>query len=96
MKANEGLLQNFYTTTVRLKNIETNSIQMKLISLSPVVSTPFSRQKKVAPKAYALKTIVYFKNHNDWITEELKSYIEKELPSSTAAFKATLRQILPF
>lgn len=52
--------------------------------------------KKVAPKVHVLKTIVYFKNHNDWIEEELKSYIEKELPSSTAAFKAALRQILPF
>jgi len=33
--------------------------------------------KKVAPKAHALKTIVYFKNHNDWVEDELKSYIEK-------------------
>ena len=52
--------------------------------------------KKVAPKAHALKTIVYFKNHNDWVEDELKSYIEKELPTSTAAFKSSLRQILPF
>lgn len=51
--------------------------------------------KKVAPKAYALKTIVYFKNHEDWIVEELKSYVERELPNSSAALKATLKQIIP-
>ena len=52
--------------------------------------------KIVAPKAHALKTIVYFKNHNDWVEDELKSYIEKELPTNSAAFKSSLRQILPF
>ena len=52
--------------------------------------------KKVDSKANALKTIIYFKNHNDWVEDELKSYIEKELLTRTAAFKSSLRQILPF
>tara|TARA_B110000971_G_scaffold36542_1_gene34867 strand:- start:1341 stop:1526 length:186 start_codon:yes stop_codon:yes gene_type:complete len=52
--------------------------------------------KKVASKAHALKIIIYFKNHNDWVKDELKSYIEKELLTRTAAFKSSLRQILPF
>lgn len=52
--------------------------------------------KKVAPKVFVIKTLVYFKNHREWIAPELKAYIQKELPNSSAAFKSTLRQIMPF
>ena len=52
--------------------------------------------KKVAPKVFTLKTLIYFKDHNGWIIEELKSFIERELPKNSPAFKATLRQILLF
>ena len=52
--------------------------------------------KKVAPKVFTLKTLIYFKDHNGWIIEELKSFIERKLPKNSSAFKGTLRQILPF
>ena len=52
--------------------------------------------KKVATKVFVIKTLVYFKNHQEWIVPELKAYIQKELPNSSAAFKSILRQITPF
>ncbi|MDB4621166.1 hypothetical protein OAG81_04115 [Flavobacteriaceae bacterium] len=51
--------------------------------------------KKIAPKAFALKTIIFFKYHEEWIKTELSSFIEQELPRTSPGLKATVRQILP-
>ena len=96
MKANEDLLPNSYITIVELKNRETYLCTKEIDIIITCCFDTLLDAIKVAPKVHALKTIVYFKNHKDWVEDEFKSYIEKELPTSTAAFKSSLRQILPF
>ncbi len=51
--------------------------------------------KKVAPKVFVIKTLVYFKDHHEWVSGELNAYIQKELYKSSAAFKSVLRRIMP-
>ena len=72
------------------------SLEKKQIDL--IVDFCFStllEAKKIAPKAFALKTIIFFKYHEEWIKTELSSFIEQELPRTSPGLKATVRQILP-
>jgi hypothetical protein len=39
------------------------------------------KAKKVAPKVFVIKILVYFKNHHEWVSGELNAYIQKELNS---------------
>ena len=78
---------------------EKNRAQLSTTQNDIIVACCFDtliEAKKVAPKVFTLKTLIYFKDHNGWIIEELKSFIKRELPKNSPAFKATLRQILPF
>ncbi len=80
-------------------DVKKNREQLSKTQIDTIVTLCFDtllEAKKVAPKAYVIKTLAYFKNHESWILPELKSYIEKEIPNSTAAFKSVVKQLLIF
>ena len=49
--------------------------------------------KKAAALAFSMKTLHFFRQHHDWIEEELQAYIEQRLPNSSAGFRSVVRQI---
>ena len=49
--------------------------------------------KKAAALAFAMKTLHFFRTHEDWIEEELQAYIAQRLPNSSAGFQSVVRQI---
>lgn len=49
---------------------------------------------KVAPKAYAMRTLFTLGKHYDWIHPELKNIITKEFPNHSAAYKAVAKEVL--
>jgi len=50
--------------------------------------------EKVAPKAYSMTTLFLFGKDFDWIYPELKTILERDFHTQSAAFKARARQIL--
>ena len=48
---------------------------------------------KVAPIAFAMKTLHFFRNNKPWISEEIEAYIEKKLHNSSTGFQSVVRQI---
>ena len=49
--------------------------------------------KKVAPLAFALKTLYFFGNPKTSISKEIQAFIEKKLPKSNAGFRPVVKQI---
>ena len=49
--------------------------------------------EKAAALAFAMKTLHFFRQHEDWIEEELQAYIAQRLPNSSAGFRSVVRQI---
>ena len=49
--------------------------------------------KKIAAIAFAMKTLHFFRKHENWIEEELYAYIEKKHPNSSAGFKSLVNQL---
>lgn len=49
--------------------------------------------KKIAAIAFAIKTLHFFRKHENWIEEELYTYIEKKHPNSSAGFKSLVNQL---
>lgn len=48
---------------------------------------------KIAAIAFAMKTLYFFRFHQEWIDIELQAYIDQRLPNSSKSFKALVRQI---
>ena len=49
--------------------------------------------KKAAALAFSMKTLHFFRQHQDWIEAELQAYIEQRLPNSSPGLRAVVRQI---
>lgn len=49
--------------------------------------------KKAAALAFSMKTLHFFRHHQDWIEGELQAYIEQSLPNSSPGFRSVVRQI---
>ncbi|MDA9886825.1 hypothetical protein N9D55_05270 [Flavobacteriaceae bacterium] len=49
--------------------------------------------KKIAAIAFAMKTLHFFRKHENWIEEELYAYIEQKRPNSSAGFKSLVNQL---
>ena len=49
--------------------------------------------EKAAALAFSMKTLHFFRNHEDWIEGELQAYIEQRLPNSSPGFRSVVRQI---
>ena len=49
--------------------------------------------EKAAALAFSMKTLHFFRDHEDWIEGELKAYIEQRLPNSSPGFRSVVRQI---
>lgn len=49
---------------------------------------------KVAPKMYAMHTLLHYSKKQDWIKEELKNIINKDFPHQSAGYKAAAREVL--
>lgn len=49
--------------------------------------------KKAASLAFSMKTLHFFRQHQDWIEAELQAYIEQRLPNSSDGFRSVVRQI---
>lgn len=49
--------------------------------------------KKAAALAFSMKTLHFFRHHQDWIEGELQAYIEQRLPNSSPGFRSVVRQI---
>lgn len=49
--------------------------------------------EKIATIGFALKTIQFFRNHEEWIADEIDAYIEKTLSERGTSFHALVRQI---
>jgi hypothetical protein len=52
------------------------------------------RDERVAPKAFAMKTLSHFGKKYQWINNELNSIIEKDYANQSAGYKATAREVL--
>ncbi|MDB2702548.1 hypothetical protein N9Z01_05570 [Flavobacteriaceae bacterium] len=50
--------------------------------------------KKIAAIGFAMKTLHLFINHQDWIEEEFRAYIEQKLPNSSAGFRSLVNQFI--
>ncbi len=75
-----------------------NEIQSALTSAQKarIITTCFDymiTDQKVAPKAYAMRTLFLFGYTDDWIHPELKRILERDYASQSAAYKARARQI---
>lgn len=49
--------------------------------------------KKIAAIAFAMKTLHFFRNHEDWIEEEFIAYIEQKRPNCSAGFRSLINQL---
>ena len=49
--------------------------------------------ENAAPLAFSMKTLHFFRQHEDWIEAELQAYIEKQLPNCSSGFRSVVRQI---
>ena len=49
--------------------------------------------EKAAALAFSMKTLHFFRDHEDWIEGELQAYIEQRLPNSSPGFRSVVRQI---
>ena len=49
--------------------------------------------EKAAALAFSMKTLHFFRHHEDWIEEELQAYIAQRLPNSSEGFRSVVRQI---
>lgn len=49
---------------------------------------------KVAPKAYAMYTLLHFAKEYEWIKEELRNSIDKNFHQQSAGYKAAARNVL--
>lgn len=49
--------------------------------------------EKAAALAFSMKTLHFFRNHEDWIEGELLAYIEQRLPNSSPGFQSVVHQI---
>jgi hypothetical protein len=49
---------------------------------------------KVAPKAYAMYTLCYYAQKEDWLKEELRNIINKDFYNQSAGYKAAAKEVL--
>lgn len=74
----------------------------KVISLNEIQQEKFIEinldwligDAKVAPKMYAMHTLLHYSKKQDWIKEELKNTINKDFHQQSAGYKAAAREVL--
>lgn len=74
-----------------------NGIQLSPEHLQKITEACFDwliGDTKVAPKAYAMRTLFELGQHADWIIGELRTIVEKGYFEHSAAYKAAARDIL--
>lgn len=49
--------------------------------------------KKIAAIAFAMKTLHFFRKHEDWIEEEFLAYIEQKRPNCSPGFRSLINQL---
>ena len=94
MKVNVDLWQK-YSFTIAITIGEKLLFQKKKIDA--IVSICFAYMidaKKIAAIGFAMKTLHLFINHQDWIEEEFRAYIEQKLPNSSAGFRSLVNQFI--
>ena len=48
---------------------------------------------KIAAIAFAMKTLHFFRKHEDWIEEEFLAYIEQKRPNCSPGFRSLINQL---
>lgn len=65
--------------------------------IEKIIETGFDwliSQHKVAVKAYTMETLFYFGKEYDWVHEELRLVLQKEISNGSPAYKARGKKIL--
>ena len=52
------------------------------------------QDKKVASKAYSMRTLYHFSKKHTWIKDELKMILSQDYPNHSSAYKAAAKDIL--
>jgi hypothetical protein len=79
----------FLSTSKKITLAEEQQEQFIEISLDRLIS-----DDKVAPKVFAMYTLLHFSKQHDWIKEELQNIINKDFTQQSAGYKAAAREVL--
>ena len=82
---------------VTISHFKKKEIQLTENQLQQITETCFDwliKDRKVASKCYAIRSLYLLGTHFDWIHPELKIILEKEYPNHSSAYKAVAREIL--
>lgn len=95
-QTNESKKRSLVKVLYHYCKVEDRRKHLSYQQINSIVEICFSYMiisKKVAPLAFAMKTLHFFRNHQTWIEDELQAFIQKKLPNSSPGFRAVVKQI---